>query len=426
MAFRNVNRRTFLGMVASAVALSCSRGLQASDNPLRFIWWGSVERAELTRQAVSLFEADNPGVTVETDYWEWLDYWQHFVTLVATSRTPDLIQMDYRYLALYARHGVLLPLDRYLGNQLNIASFGPHNIDACRVGGDLYGVNLGINSSAAILDAGAWADAGVEPPGFGTTWEDFGQKCEAFAKRNRRDGVFATPDASGSLAVFENWLRQKGKALYDGQGQPAFTATDAADWFEYWAGIRRARGCVPADIQVLNKHSFQTSLLILGYTAMDFAHSNMFLNYQARIAQPLDLIPFPVIEGGAPGHYHKPSQMLSVAARSKRPATAVQLADFLIMSPKAVRILGVDRGIPASPAMRRILLPQLDVAGRKTIAYIDRLDPFVGPLPALPPPNAGEVAIVFQSIGHEIAFERLSPRQGAERLLRQASAILAH
>ncbi|TBW57646.1 carbohydrate ABC transporter substrate-binding protein [Marinobacter halodurans] len=425
MASKQVNRRAFLSMAASVVGLSCCPALRAGGIPLRFIWWGSAERADITRRAVSLFEANHPGVTVETDYLEWLDYWQHFVTLVAKSQTPDLIQMDYRYLALYARHGVLLPLDRYLGNQLNIASFGPHNIDACRVDGDLYGVNLGINSSAAILDTGAWADAGVEPPGFGTTWEAFAQKCEAFAKGNRRDNVYATPDASGSLAVFENWLRQKGKALYDADGQLAFTAADVSDWFEYWAGIRRVNGCVPADIQVLSKHSFQSSLLILGYTAMDYAHSNMFLNYQARMAQSLDLIPFPVFEGGAPGHYHKPSQMLSVGASSASPAIAVELANFLVMSPPAVRILGVDRGIPASPAMRQILLPQLDVAGRKTIAYIDRLDPFIGPLPDLPPPNAGEVAITFQSIGHEIAFRRLSPRQGGEQLFRQASAILA-
>lgn len=424
MTSTSMTRRLFLGMAAGLAGVGCFPGLRADGTSLRFIWWGSRERADITRQAVAAFEAEHPGVSVDTDYLEWLDYWQHFVTLVAQSRTPDLIQMDYRYLSLYARHGVLLPLDGYLGNLLNIASFGQHNIDSCRVNGDLYGVNLGINSSAAILDHGAWAEAGVEPPAFGTTWEAFGEKCEAFAKGNRRDNFYATPDAAGALSVFENWLRQKGKGLYTVQGQLGFDAADATEWFEYWERIRGVGGCVPADIQVLGKHSFQTSLLILGYAAMDFAHSNMFLNYQKRMAQPLDLIPFPVMEGGEPGHYYKPSQMLSVAASSKAPDMAVKLANFLVTSPQAVTVLGVDRGIPASPEVRKVLFPQLDEASRQTISYIDRLEPYAGPLPNVPPPNAGEIAIIFQSIGHEIAFRRMSPRQGGELLIRQASAIL--
>lgn len=424
MTSTSMTRRAFLGTAAALAGGSFCPGLWAYETSLRFIWWGSRERADITRRAVMAFEADHGGVSIETDYLEWLDYWQHFVTLVAQSRTPDLIQMDYRYLALYAKHGVLLPLDDYLGNLLNITSFGQHNIDSCRVNGDLYGVNLGVNSSAAILDSGAWAAAGVEPPTFGTSWEAFGEKCEAFAKGNRRDNFYATPDAAGALSVFENWLRQKGKGLYGAQGQLGFDAADATEWFEYWERIRGVGGCVPADIQVLGKHSFQTSLLILGYAAMDFAHSNMFLNYQARMAQPLELIPFPVIEGGKPGHYHKPSQMLSIAASSKTPDLAVKLANFLVTSPQAVTILGVDRGIPPSPVVRKMLLPQLDEASRQTISYIDRLEPYVGALPDVPPPNAGEIAIVFQSIGHEIAFRRMSPRQGGELLIRQAAAIL--
>ncbi|MBV1790290.1 extracellular solute-binding protein [Marinobacterium sp. D7] len=425
MTTSNLTRRHFLGLAAGLAGALYSPVSLAADNRLRFMWWGSRERAELTRNALAAFTAANPGAAVDTEYLDWLDYWQRFVSLVAIRQTPDLIQMDYRYLKLYANNGVLLPLDRYLGNRLDIDSFGQHNIDSCRVDGKLYGVNLGINSTAAVVDREGWAAAGVEPPSFGTDWEAFRDKCEAFAKGNRQPNYYATPDAGGITIAFENWLRQRGKGLYDSEGQLGFETADAVEWFRYWADIRAFGGCVPADIQVLDKHSIETSVLILGFAAMDFAHSNMLLNYQQRIARPLDITAFPADAGGLPGHYYKPSQMLSVGAGSTAPDLAVELANFLVMSPEAVRILGVDRGIPASPAMREVLSPQLNEVDRKTIDYIDKLAPWIGPLPPTPPLGAGEVTITLQGIGHEIAFGHLTPKQGGEKLIRDAAAILS-
>ncbi len=422
----DLTRRTFLNGAAAGMALAIFGSKAASEDKwLRFMWWGTPERAELTNRAVNAFKAVNPGINIETEYTSWLDYWQRFVTQVATRQTPDLIQMDYRYLKEYAENEVLLPLDDYLGTTLDIESFGEHNINSCRVNGKLYGVNLGINSTSAYVDVQSWAEVGVEPPTFGTTWEAFSDKCEIFAKRNKRENYYATLDASGLEIVFENWLRQRGKALFDAEGNLNFETADAVEWFTYWARIREFNGCVPADIQVLYKHSIETSPLTLGYASMDFAHSNMFVNYQQRLSEELSLIPFPVANGGKPGHYYKPSQMLSVAAGSKVPEVAVALANFLVMDPRGVEILGVDRGVPASPAMRQVLFPLLDDVSRATTTYIDLLAPFTGPLPPTPPQGAGEVAIVLQRISHEIGFGVMTPKKGAVQLVREASAILA-
>lgn len=396
------------------------------DRRLRFMWWGTQERADLTNRAVEAFMSHHPGVSVTTEYTSWLKYWQRFVTLVATRQTPDIIQMDYRYLKEYADNGVLLPLDDYLGHSLDIASFSQHNIDSCRVDGKLYGVALGVNSTAAYLDLEGWEAAGVPPPKPGTTWEAFSDKCAAFARGNKRPNYYATLDASGVEVVFECWLRQRGKALFDADSNLNFEARDAAEWFNYWARIRASGGCVPADVQALYKHSIETSPLTLGYAAMDFAHSNMFLNFQQRLpSRKLDITAFPVTAGGKPGHYYKPSQMLSIAADSEAADMAVELASFLVMDPRAVKILGVDRGVPPSPAMRELLLPLLDPISESTVNYINNLTPYVGPLPPLPPRGAGEVAITLQRISHEVGFGLITPERGGEQLVREASAILA-
>jgi len=426
MTTANANRRRFLALATGTLGGLCCPALRAAQaQRLSFIWWGSPERADLTQRALNAFQASHPRLGIDTEYLDWLDYWQRFVALVATRKTPDLIQMDYRYLKLYAENGVLMPLDAYLGGLLDIESFGRQNIDACRIDGRLYGVNLGINSTAAIVDSGSWLAAGVEPPAIGTSWEMFGSRCAAFAKGNKQQHRYATSDASGAPNVFESWLRQRGKGLFDREGRPGFNTEDAVEWFDYWARLRSFGGCIPADLHVLYRQSIQTSPLIRGYAALDFAHSNMLPGYQQLTTRPLDITAYPVTDGGHPGHYYKPSQMLSIAADSRSAEPAVELANFLVMSPEAVRMLGVDRGIPASSTMRKVLATQLDKVGQKTLDYIDNLAPLVGPLPPPPPQGAGEFAILFQNIGHEVAFKQLTPKKGGEKLFREAVALLS-
>ena len=423
-----IPRREFIERMAGVFAVSLIGPLAFGEGmTLRFTGWGSTDRARLTAEAFALFEAAHPGVRVDSVFTDWLDYWRRLSTLAALGDTPDLIQMDYRYLEEYALSDVLEPLDPFLGNRLDIESFGSHNIDSCRVDGRLFGVNLGINSMAGFVDLERWREAGVEPPGTGDSWAVFREKCLRFAAGTPRENYYPTLDGSGLEVVFEAWLLQRGKSLYRGDGQLGFEAADAIDWFDYWAELRAKRGCVPADIQVLFKNSIETSPLILGYAAMDFAHSNMMVNYQALIDRPLGIVACPVLPGGGPGHYYKPSQMLSVAAglEANKKHRVVELANFLVMNSAAVAVLGVDRGIPASPRMRAALSPTLDDVGRATLTYIDDLEPYVGPLPPVPPFGAGEIAIVLQRIGHEIGYGVLSSTEGGHRLYAEASAILA-
>jgi multiple sugar transport system substrate-binding protein len=425
---QSIPRRKFISRMAGsfAAALISPRGF-ASDMIVHFTAWGTAARERLTTEAFSLFEAAHPGTRIDSVFTDWLDYWRKLTTLAALGNTPDLMQMDYRYLAEYAHSNVLEDLDPYIGNLLNIKSFGTQNIDSCRVDGRLYGVNLGINAAAGIFDITRWEEASVEAPQTGDSWETFKDKCIRFASGTRRKDYYPVMDCSGLETLFETWMLQRGKAIYQSDGSLGFYAADAVEWYDYWAELRARKACVPADIQVLFKNSIETSPMILGYAAMDYAHSNMMENYQKLSDRKLGITACPVLPGGKPGQYYKPSQMLSIA-RGLKPIKrdrAIQLANFLVMDPSAVTVLGVDRGIPASSEMRAILAPKLSEAGRASLTYIDKLAPYIGPLPPVPPFGAGEIAIVLQRIAHEISYGVMSPAQGGRQLYAEASGILA-
>lgn len=422
-----MNRRRFLGVGGATVALpllGATKAFAAGGAEIRAVWWGGDERGRRTNAAIKAFMEANPGVSVEAESMGWDDYWARLATQVAGGNAPDFIQMDYRYVAEYARRGAILPLDEYLGNELKIEDFGTANLESCSVDGKLYGGNVGVNSFGVMLDPAAWEKAGVEAPTYGTTYEDFAAKCAAFAAANSDSKLFASADGSGSESLFEGWLRGKGKALYTAEGELAYTADDAAEWFAYWSEIRASGGCVSADIQALYKNTIETSPLVTGYAATDFAFSNQFVGFQKLMDAELSIVAEPVVDGGQPSQYLKPSQMFAIAANSKYPAETAMLINFLIRDPAGTAILGVERGIPASPEIRDMLMPELDAPSRKAVEFISELTPYVGSLPPAPPKGAGELNALLIKVSQEVAFDAKSAKDGGAKLVDEANSVL--
>lgn len=422
-----IGRRRFLGAGLAAASLPLFAGGRAAAQDaanVRMIWWGGDERARRTNAAIDLFKKANPQTAIQAEFMGWDDYWARLATQVAGGNAPDFIQMDYRYMFEYARRGAIRPLDEYLGNQLKLEDFGKVNLDSCSVDGKLYGGNVGVNAFAVVFDAKAWGEAGAEVPDLKTSWEGFAEKCAAFGKGNKNKRLSATADGSGQETLFEIWLRTQGKALYNPDGTLAYDAADAGRWFAYWAEMRSAGSCVAADVQALYKQSPETSPIVNGRSATDFVHSNQFEGCQKLVPFELTATGTPVQEGGKPGQYLKPSQLFAISASSKSPEATAKLINFLIAEPEGAKILGLDRGVPASPAIRDAIMADLNPNARKVVELVSAITPLVGPLPPAPPRGAGEINDVLIRISQEASFEAVTPEQAGANLVDEASAIL--
>ncbi len=427
MITSRMGRRRFVGagLAMSALPHMIGRGALAQEPAnIRMIWWGGDERSRRTEAAVELFRQANPGIAIQTESMGWDDYWARLATQVAGGNAPDFIQMDYRYMFEYARRGAIRPLDEFMGKELKIADFGQANLDSCSMDGKLYGGNVGVNAYTLLLDTAAWNEAGLEPPGHDMTWDTFAEKCADFTKTNKRPRVYATADGSCQEALFEAWLRSQGKALYTPDGTLGFDADDAARWFAYWAEMRKASSCVPADVQALYKFSPESSPIVLRRAATDFGHSNQFVAFQTLIDVDLAITGTPVMEGGAPAQYFKPSQLFAISSGAKNPAAVARLINFLIREPEGAKILGLDRGVPASPEIRDVIMPELDETGRKVVQFIEDMSPRIGQLPPSPPQGAGEVNDTIIRISQEVGFDALTPEEGGANLVDEAAAIL--
>jgi multiple sugar transport system substrate-binding protein len=356
-----LGRRQFL-MGSSALLAAGAAGVNpvlAQGADLRLIFWGGQNRADRTYGVVDLYEAAS-GNTVEGEFLAWNDYWPKLATQTAGGNAPDIIQMDYRYIVEYAKRSAIAPIDE-LGAKLAEAGFDEDQLEGGKVDGKLYGVSLGANSVAMLINTAAFEEAGVAIPTNDWTLDTLREIGEAFKAANIRGGMKAIADGSYSEPMLDNWLRQRGKALYTADGQLGFDEADATEWYQLWADLRAAGVCVSAEDQALDTGPLESTMLVTGKAALMPSNSNQLVAFQGLIPDRLDMVGYPrIAEGVGGGHYRKPSMFFSVANSSANQEAAADFLNFFVSDAEAAKILGVERGIPCLPGTRDIVAPTLD------------------------------------------------------------------
>lgn len=122
-----------------SVLLICTMALglvsfASAEKPttIRVLWWGSQTRHDLTTAAVNKFMEKYPNIKVEIEFTAWDGYWSKLATQVAGNMVPDVIQMDYQYIAQYANSGILADLTPYFGSVIDTADVADTVLSAGR------------------------------------------------------------------------------------------------------------------------------------------------------------------------------------------------------------------------------------------------------------------------------------------------------
>jgi len=421
----NIGRRQFLMGSSALVAASAIGGpALAQDKRMRLAWWGGQARADRTDAVSKLYAAAHPGVTFDTWWNAFNDYWPKLGTEVAGGNAADVYQMDYRYLVEYANRGAIAPLDEYVGKGLDLGDFDQDQQDGGKVDGKLYAISLGANSVSMMVNTQAFKDAGVDAPTRDWSYDDYKAHAEAFnAKSN---GMRLMADGSGNEPGLENWLRQRGKALYT-DGKIGWDADDLTEWFKMWADLRAAQVCVTPEDQALDATAaIDTTMITLGKAATSFANSNQLIAFQAVNKAPLDMVNFPRAKAGSGGgHYRKPSQFWSVNPKSAMLADAVDFVSFFVNDLGAGAALGVERGIPCAKHVRDAIAPTLDAQSQIALNFVSNLGDLQGKLPPVPPAKAGEVSTQLTTKAQEVAFGASTPEDAGAAFAKEAADILA-
>lgn len=383
---------------------------------IRWAYWGSGVRIEISQKAIDLFQARNPGVKINPEVSGGTgDHFNKVDTQLAGGSGPDIIQMGGN-INDYVKRGVLLPLDPYVGKILDTASIDPTAIESGTFNGKLYGISTGVNMPALVYNKSLIQRIGVPLPKTTMSFKEFREYLVTL-KSKLPAGIYPMMDI-GSMAsnstFFGYWLSYKQRPLYIAEtNSTAVTADLAKEYLDFFKDLRDNGLVPPPDVAAsFAESNADTSAIIAGKVVIGFLWSNQLGGYQAATKDELDLMEPP---GAAETKalWQQPSQFYTVNLASRNPEWAVRFINFLVNDPDAARILGSNRGFPASSKARAAGFT--DINDQKVIKYMSIAAAHSSKQkPNLP--NDTEFNSTLYLIYQKVAFNQINTAEGGKQI----------
>ncbi|WP_433264029.1 ABC transporter substrate-binding protein [Micromonospora vinacea] len=422
-------RRRLLGallgapLLASGGLAGCSDGAATStqDGPveLSVFWWGGTKRAELTEKALRLYSDRNPRVTFRVT-WQGADgYYDRLATQAGGGNVPDLIQIDDAMLTEYTQRRVILDLTDH---NLDLQGLPDGLIRYGTVEGRTMAVAAGQTHAVVVFNRDMLRDLQMPEPRAGMSWPDYISWATQVTEAS--DGqVAGTMDGSGDYRALWLWLRSQGGEFYRGN-QLGFGADELIAWFELWQRARRGRATPSAAlVEQADNGEPARQLVVNGVTAASFAWSHQLPELQRLTESELGIVGVP----GPPGAQWARASMYWAAFRGTRhPDTVTDVINFLTNNGEVGTVLGHERGLNPSSAVRRYAEGSItDSAQRRAAAFGAGIADQLGPAPAPPPQGHAKVRTLLVTAAERIRVKRDGTREATARFLSQAIAALA-
>ncbi|WP_282692566.1 extracellular solute-binding protein [Streptomyces sp. CC208A] len=422
-----VDRRSLLKLTGGSVAAlgltaaGCGGGSGSGGGDgtvtIRYTWWGSDDRAKRINQSIALFEKKFPKIKVKTDFQPYADFWKKFNTQASGGNTPDVFQNAIGFLRKYDAKNVLLDLrEQVEAGNLRLEGFRAGLEKFGEVDGKLLGVPVGSNSMALVVDQAVFDKAKITPrPGW--TWDEY---HDALAKIRETAGRAGDAGPYGIMYLYDVYLRQQGKAFFTTSGL-GFTEADLTDWWTKAAA--RVKSGVYADpkktIQAKPK-----SAVTAGLAGSEFTWDNFAVRYTAEGKSRYGLAPIPTTDGKRTGQYLG-SLMLSASKRTKHPKEVARFIDFMVHDPEVGKIMGYDRGVPATETQYTAYVPS-DPVGKQIAAYEKQLVESRVLEPITPHPAGADVCeAAFLRLSEEMSLGTRSVEDAVKQYFAEAKTALS-
>lgn len=394
---------------------------------LRIAWWGSQNRHDRTIAVIEQFEQLHPNIDIVYEFAGWGDYWTLMSTQAAGGNLADIMQQDYARLEEWVSRGLLAPLDDFVADgTLNFANVSESSLAGGRLGGKLYGVNLGTNSMTIVIDADKLAEAGLETPNPDWTFDEFERVA---TELHEKLGIYGFTGNLTNEQLWKNIYLSLGQWVYNEDGT-GLGYEDDQPFIDYLKMVKRLQDAgvtQSREQEIAAGGSVETDLIVTGQSAMTYVWSNQIvaLTSAAGEGRNFILLPMPRPAGGASANYLKPSMFFSITSQARHPKEAAMFIDFFTNNVDANKVLMAERGVPVSSEVRAALEPLLDASQKMMFDYIASIESSVSPIP---PPDAPGHADLINNVYWPLVIDPfMFGQQSAEdavRILREEANIV--
>nr|WP_253263976.1 sugar ABC transporter substrate-binding protein [Geobacillus sp. BMUD] len=183
------------------------------------------------------------------------DYYKKIQTMAAAKQAPDLFWLSQEYIPMYAKLGVISPIDEYVKDhpEVNLDDYFEGPLKIGEVDGKLYGLPW-INQPVMLYyNQTLFEKYGVELPKPNWTWEDFRKAAIKLTKDTNNDGKvdqFGTVvDGWPPIAL---WIWTYGGEIVDKDGKVRIDEPEAIEGIKMFDQLINKDKVTPSKTQAQN------------------------------------------------------------------------------------------------------------------------------------------------------------------------------
>lgn len=395
-----------------------------------FSWWGNQTRNDMTQQVIDLYEEENPGVQIDGQFSSFDDYWEKLATYAAGNSLPDVIQMDYKYLAQYSNNGLLVDLTPYIEDgTLDVSGLSEDNLNIGQVNGGIYGICLTVSPPALLYNSTLLEENGIAIKD-NMTLDEFYEICrEVYEKTGYKTNI-----SYGDVAYLESYMRTQDTGSLYGDGRLGADSPDSLiSFFEIYETGKEEGWLIDPSVFV-ERAGIQAEQDPLVYgdspetrSWCAFKYNNQITAMQSVVGDEavLEMTTYPSPDPQK-SNYAKPSQLFCVTKDSANPDEAVKFINFLLNSEEANKIILTERGIQTNTKMGELIMSDLTETDQKAIRYLNDVIIPNSSAPNTPQPEgASEVADLANNLVEEVCYGQTTAEEAGQRLFEEGNEIMA-
>jgi multiple sugar transport system substrate-binding protein len=196
---------------------SAPAGSRSQPVTVKYAFWGSPQALGVEAEIVAAFEAKNPNIKIEPVVSGYGDYHTKLLTMIAGGSAPDVMRISTQFLPdLVASKGLVDIGKMAREHNYDLSKYFKEGLDDCSWEGVLYGLPWGTAPIYALLNLAMFEEAGVPPPSYDWTIDEFVQITKALTSGSGADKKYGfAMEIQGDLYGLYPFLWANGGQLLD-------------------------------------------------------------------------------------------------------------------------------------------------------------------------------------------------------------------
>lgn len=243
------SRRTAAKLMVAAAAVGISVSPAFAQPVTLDFWdmiWGGPTYPAAAQALVDKYNAEHPDVKVVYRSVPWNNWYETFVTAIASGSAPDISTgAGFQAVQLYDQ-GAILPVDEVVA-QLDPADFAPGALEALRYDDHYVGLPWAVDLRVLFYRKDVLEAAGVAVP---TNWGELRDAAKALTVAGKR-GLVSSGDSGGMHWILASAINNGG-GLFDAEGKPALNGERTTEALQYLTDLVADGSVNPASVGYVN------------------------------------------------------------------------------------------------------------------------------------------------------------------------------